>query len=103
MISTPLAEISRMHGRLAIVLVGYGLVRVASSASGVLVGLYLAGLANRGAVATGAALAGTLGAVSFAVELIGAIPMGLVSDALAPRALITAGAIRAPWPRNCSA
>ena len=32
----------------------------------------------------GPALAGTLGAVAFGSELIGAVPMGVLSDALAP-------------------
>ncbi len=50
--------------------------RIAGSASTVLVGLYLADLANRGFRVT-AALAGTLGAVSFGAELIGAVPLGL--------------------------
>jgi MFS family permease len=36
-------------------------------------------------------LAGTLGAVSFGMELVASIPMGLVSDTLAPRILMTAG------------
>ncbi len=66
--------------------------RIAGSASAVLVGLYLAELANRGFRVT-AALAGTLGAVSFAAELIGAVPLGLASDAIAPRALMTGGAL----------
>jgi MFS family permease len=66
--------------------------RIAGSASAVLVGLYLADLANRGFRVT-AALAGTLGAVSFSAELIGAVPLGLASDAIAPRALMTGGAL----------
>ena len=66
--------------------------RIAGSASAVLVGLYLAELANRGFRVT-AALAGTLGAISFAAELIGAVPLGLASDAIAPRALMTGGAL----------
>lgn len=66
--------------------------RIAGSASAVLVGLYLADLANRGFRVT-AALAGTLGAISFAAELIGAVPLGLASDAIAPRALMTGGAL----------
>jgi MFS family permease len=66
--------------------------RISSGASGVLVGLYLANLANRGSNVN-AALVGTLGAVSFGAELIGALPMGLASDALAPRALMTGGAL----------
>lgn len=66
--------------------------RVASGASGVLVGLYLADLANHG-LHVSAALVGTLGAVSFGSELIASVPMGLASDAIAPRGLMTGGAI----------
>ena len=65
--------------------------RVAAAASGVLVALYLADLANRGFPAS-AGLVGTLGAISFGAELIGSLPLGLASDAIAPRALMTAGA-----------
>lgn len=68
--------------------------RVAGSATGVLVGIYLASLTTRGDK-IGVAFAGKLGAIAFAAELIGAIPMGIASDALAPRGLMTAGAILA--------
>jgi MFS family permease len=77
---------------LLFVIVGNGLMRISSGASGVLVGLYLANLANRGS-SVNAALVGTLGTVSFGAELIGALPMGLASDALAPRSLMTGGAL----------
>jgi MFS family permease len=77
---------------LPFVLVGYGLLRIASGATTLLVGLYLAELARRG-LAVSAALAGALGAVAFGAELAGAIPMGLIADAIAPRALMTAGAV----------
>lgn len=65
--------------------------RISSGASGVLVGLYLGNLANHGSKVN-AALVGTLGAVSFGAELAGALPMGIASDALAPRSLMTSGA-----------
>lgn len=68
--------------------------RIAGSSTGVLVGIYLASLATNGATID-VALAGRLGAVAFAAELIGAMPLGIASDALAPRSLITAGAILA--------
>lgn len=80
-----------VHARLALVVLGNALLRVANGASGVLIGLYLAHLAGLGLEKT-AALAGTLGAVSFAAELAGSIPMGLISDAVAPRRLMTIGA-----------
>ena len=80
------------RSRLALVILGNALMRIASGASGVLVGLYLADLANRG-FHVNAALVGTLGAVSFGSELIASVPMGLASDAIAPRGLMTGGAI----------
>ena len=77
---------------LTIVLIGNSLQRVAVGASGVLVGLYLARLANSGA-AIGAGLVGILGAVSFGAELVSATPMGIASDAIRPRVLMTGGSL----------
>jgi hypothetical protein len=73
--------------------------RIAGGASGVLVGLYLADLANRGAHVD-AALVGTLGAMSFGAELLFAVPTGMLSDAMAPLALITGGAFLGAVPRG---
>src|SRR5439155_25165692 len=83
-----------MHAtlRLTSVIFGNALQRIAAGTSGVLVGLYLADLANHGSP-IGAALVGALCAVSFGAELIGALPMGIASDALAPRALMTVGSL----------
>src|SRR6266852_2612609 len=83
---------SKLRSRLALILLGNAFMRIASGASGVLVGLYLADLANRG-FRVNAALVGTLGAVAFGSELIASVPMGLASDAIAPRALMTGGAL----------
>jgi MFS family permease len=88
-LSTTMAEGRR---RLPVTLFGNALIRIAGSASGVLVGLYLADLANHGA-RLNAALAGTLGAVSFGAELAGSVPLGLASDAIAPRVLMAGGAL----------
>lgn len=77
---------------LSLVLIGNSLQRIATGASGVLVGLYLAQLANRG-FGIGAGLVGVLGAVSFGAELVAATPMGIASDAAAPRALMTGGSL----------
>jgi MFS family permease len=85
------ASASARH-RLPIALLGNALMRIASGASGVLVGLYLADLANHGG-RVDAALVGTLGAASFGAELLAAVPMGMLSDAIAPRALMTGGAL----------
>jgi MFS family permease len=88
----PALDLRCARRRLPIILFGSGLMRIAGGASGVLVGLFLADMANHGATVD-AALVGTLGAVSFAAELVGAMPMGLLSDALAPRTLMTGGAV----------
>ncbi|MBC5824860.1 MAG: MFS transporter [Candidatus Eremiobacteraeota bacterium] len=66
--------------------------RIASGASGVAIGLYLASLANRG-FHVSTALVGAIGAVAFAAELISVVPMGVASDAIAPRGLMSAGAL----------
>src|SRR5260370_23508885 len=68
------------------------MMRIASVASGVLVGLWSADLADHGHRVS-VALVGTIGAVSFASELAAGVPMGVASAALAPRALMTAGAL----------
>lgn len=78
--------------RLPAALVGNALMRIAGGASGVLVGLYLADLGNQG-LGFDAALVGALGAVSFGGELLFSVPMGMLSDAIAPRILMTAGAV----------
>src|SRR5260370_33454483 len=83
--------------RILVVIVGIGLMRISSGASGVLVGIYLANLANRGSNVN-PALGGTLGSASFGAELIGALPMGLASDALAARALLSGGPLFGPMP-----
>ena len=79
------------HRRLPVIIIGNACMRIAAGASGVLVGLYLADLAKRG-FHVDVAFVGTLGAISFLFELIGAVPMGMASDALAPRRLMTGGA-----------
>jgi len=78
--------------RLPFAILGNALMRIAGGTSGILVGLYLSDAANRGANID-VTLVGVLGAVSFGAELVGSIPMGLLSDAVAPRGLMTAGAL----------
>ena len=80
--------------RVAFVVATNAVLRVAGGASTVLVGLYLAHLANTG-VTVSVALVGTLTAVAFGAELVGAVPMGLLSDAASPRVLMTGGAVLA--------
>jgi MFS family permease len=60
----------------------------------VLVGVYVADLAGRG-FNMGAALVGTLAAISFGAELLGAVPLGMLSDAVPARTLMTGGALLA--------
>jgi len=78
--------------RLPFVILGNALMRIAGGTSGILVGLYLSDAANHGANVD-VTLVGVLGAVSFGAELIGSVPMGLLSDAVAPRGLMTTGAL----------
>jgi MFS family permease len=81
----------KARGRITQVLLAHGALRIASGANGILIGLYLASLRNAGGT-LGAGLVGILSAVSFAAELVASIPMGLASDAISPRWLMTAGA-----------
>jgi MFS family permease len=78
--------------RLAVTILAHGILRIASSASGVLIGIYLAALSGHG-IPVDASLLGTLGAVSFAAELVASIPFGMASDAISPRWLMIAGAL----------
>lgn len=57
-----------------------------------MIGLYLAGLSNAGA-RIGAGIVGSVGAASFAAELLASIPMGIAADALQPRWLMSGGAL----------
>lgn len=84
----------RSARRLPLVIVSNGVLRVAGGASSVLVGVYLADLASHG-MNVGSGLAGTLAAISFGTELLGAVPLGLLSDAVPVRTLMTGGAMLA--------
>jgi len=84
--------IAKHVDRLAITILAHGILRIASGASGVLIGIYLAGLSGHG-LRIDAGLLGTLGAVSFAAELIASIPLGMASDALSPQWLMVSGSL----------
>src|SRR5215831_2556600 len=86
------ARLDAGRRRIPLVILANALLRIAGGASGALVGLYLSDLANQGR-SVDAGLVGILGAVSFAAELLASVPMGMLSDALAPRILMTAGAL----------
>ncbi len=72
-------------------ILGHGLLRIAGSASAVLIGIYLAHLSSSDA-RIDAGLVGMLGAVSYAAELVASIPLGLAADAISPRWLMVGGA-----------
>lgn len=72
------------------------MLRVAGAASSVLVGVYVADLAGRG-LNMGAGLVGTLAAISFGAELLGAVPLGMLSDAMSAQTLMTCGALLAAF------
>lgn len=78
--------------RLTLTILAHAILRIASSASGVLIGIYLARLGGQG-IAIDAGTLGTLGAASFAAELIASIPFGIASDAISPRWLMVTGAL----------
>jgi MFS family permease len=80
-------------GSLPATLSANGLLRIAGSASGTLVGLYLVSLqvARRGSA--GAGTAGALGAAAFAAELLFSVPLGMLADAWKPRWVMVAGAL----------
>ena len=86
------AKMDKQARRLAITIFAHAVLRIASSASGVLIGIYLARLSGHG-LRVDAGLLGILGAVSFAAELIASIPFGIASDAISPRWLMVGGAL----------
>ena len=83
----PLSEGQTDPRRLMLVLIANGLLRVANSASGALIGFYLARLAISGR-GVDAGLLGVLGLVVNLAELGGAIPFGLLADRFSPRLLL---------------
>jgi MFS family permease len=78
--------------RFALMIFAHAILRIASSASGVLIGIYLAHLGGLG-FQVDAGLLGILGAVSFGAELTASIPFGIASDAISPRWLMVGGAL----------
>ena len=81
------------RGSVAGTLYANGLLRVAGSGSGTLIGLYLVSLQTSHLGAAGAGTAGTLGAVAYAAELLFSIPLGMLADAWKPRWVMVAGAL----------
>jgi MFS family permease len=85
-------SLERAWHRLPFVLIGHGFMRIGGGAGGVLVGLYLSELADAGHNID-VTVVGTLGAVFFAAELAGAMPMGMLADVTTPRVLMSAGGV----------
>ena len=78
--------------RLSAAILANGLLRIASSTEGVLIGFYLAYLAKMGRPVD-AVLLGTLGVVINASELLSAIPIGILTDRIPIRAVLVGGAL----------
>lgn len=78
--------------RLTAVLIANGLLRVAASAGGALVGFYLAALALQGQPVD-SKLVGALGAVVSIAEVAAALPIGVLTDRWSPRALLVLGSL----------
>src|SRR5712691_2564615 len=83
---SPTPDAAQVSRRLSLLIATNGVLRVAGGASSVLVGVYGAHLATRG-FTMGAGLVGALAAISFGAELIGAVPLGMLSDAVSARTL----------------
>ena len=83
----PLSEGQTDPRWLMLVLIANGMLRVANSASGALIGFYLARLAISGR-GVDAALLGVLGLVVNLAELSAAVPFGLLADRFSPRLLL---------------
>ena len=81
-----------MKSALRTAIFAHALLRIASSASGIVAGIWLASLAGIG-LPFRASLVGALSASSFGAELVAAVPLGVASDALSVRLLVTAGAL----------
>lgn len=78
--------------RLGLAVLAHAVLRIAASADGTLVGLYLAALAQAHA-GFGVGLAGLLAATAYAAELVGSLPLGLAADFVPVGVLMAAGAV----------
>ena len=84
---------NKPRGSLLGTLAANGLLRISGSASGTLVGLYLVALQASRTGSPGVGVAGALGAVAFAAELLFSIPLGMLADAGNPRRVMVGGAV----------
>jgi MFS family permease len=85
-------ESTNNRRKVTAVLVANGLLRIANSAGGALIGFYLASLAAQGR-AVDAALVGALGVVANSAELAAAVPSGVLADRMSPRSLLVVSAL----------
>lgn len=88
-------EVARNGGRVFGVLAGNALLYFANRASLAVIGLYVFQVVRQhgGDVAASTALVATLGVVSSAVELLGAIPLGALTDRFRVRTLLVPGSL----------
>ncbi|MGH8207512.1 MAG: MFS transporter [Steroidobacteraceae bacterium] len=77
---------------LKVAILAHAILRVAAGATGIVVGLWLAVLSQRG-LPIRANLVGALAASAFGAELICSIPLGIAADAISVRWLMSAGAL----------
>jgi MFS family permease len=80
------------HYRITATILGNGLLRIASSANGVMIGFFVAYLARSGRP-VGAALVGGLSLVTSLTELAGAVPIGALADRFSARSIMVTGAL----------
>ena len=78
--------------RLVLAVTSHALLRIASSAGGTLIGIWLAVL-SRQVSGIDARLVGALAASSFGAELVGSVPLGTAADAVSMRTLMSLGAL----------
>jgi MFS family permease len=81
---------------LTVVIIANGLLRVANSGGGALVGFYLAYLALHGH-AVNAVTVGALGFTVYIAELVGALPAGALTDHISPRWILPTAALIASF------
>jgi MFS family permease len=77
---------------LKVAILAHALLRIAGSAGGVVVGVWLAALSRQG-LPIHANLVGTLAASAFGAELVSSVPLGVAADAVSVRWLMSTGAL----------
>ncbi len=88
----PVRPGNAQRARLGVAILAHALMRIASSASATIIGIWLALLARHNPD-IGASLVGALAASAYAAELVGSMPLGILSDAVSVRGLMGLGAL----------